>query len=162
MDNRQILSEIIVQVLGFGIVFFILKHLAWGKLLGAIDARRSAIESAFKDIDDRKKGLEDLEKEYRRKLDQIEQEARQKIQEAANQGSLLAKDIQDKARQDAQKIVDRAKAEIEQDLVKAKLGLRDQIVTLSSLMTEKVIGETVDAERQRRLVDQFIREMEKV
>ena len=49
MENKQILSEIIVQILGFGVVFLILKNFAWGKLLGALDARRKKIEDAFFD-----------------------------------------------------------------------------------------------------------------
>ena len=162
MDNRQILSEIIVQILGFGIVFLILKNLAWKKLLGAIDSRRKSIEDAFSDAEKRKLGLETLEKEYRLKLDRIEEEARAKIQEAAGLGTALARDIQERARQDAQKMIERAAAEIEQDLAKARLTMRDQIVELSSLMTEKILEEKIDPAEHRRLVDKFIKELERI
>ena len=103
-----------------------------------------------------------LEKEYKQKLENIEQEARQKIQEAANLGTTLARDIQERARIDAQKMIDRAQAEIEQDLAKAKLTLRDQIVEISSLITEKILKEKIDHKEHTRLVDQFISEIEKV
>lgn len=162
MDNRQILSEVVVQILGFGIIFFILKQLAWNKLMGVIDARRKTIEGTFSDLESRARGLEDLEKEYRLRLENIEKEARAKIQEAAGQGLLLSKDIQDKARHDAEKLVDRARAEIEQDVAKAKLAMRDEIVEISSLLAEKIIREKLDAKQHQRLVDQFIRDLEKV
>jgi F-type H+-transporting ATPase subunit b len=162
VDNRQILSEIVVQVLGFLAVFAILKNLAWSKLLGAIDARRKHIEDRFADLDRKKAGLDALEKEYRLRLEKIEQEARAKIQEAAGQGAALAKDIQDKARQDAQRLVERAEEEIRQDLAKARISMRDEMVELSGLLTEKILKEKLDDGQHRKLVDQFIREIEKV
>ena len=162
MDNRQILSEIIVQVLGFAAVFFILKRFAWGKLLGAIDNRRKTIEDAFAGIEREKQKLASFEKDYQLRLDQIEQEARVKIQEASAIGMTLARDIQEKARQDAQKILDRAKSEIDQDLVKARLAMRNQIVELSGLMTEKVLKEKLDAPAHEKLVERFLKEIEKI
>lgn len=160
MDNQRILSEIVVQILGFGIVFLILKKFAWASILGMIDKRRAKIEEEFRAIEDQKKSLETLEKDYRTRLDHIESEARVKIQEASNAGQALARDIQEKARQESQKMIARAKEEIDQDLAKAKLSIRDQIVEVSSLMTEKIIREKVDRDGQQKIVDQFLKEME--
>ena len=89
MENINILKEVLVQILGFVIVFFILKAFAWEKLLGAIDARRKKIADDFLGIEKQKAGLEKLERDYRQKLDQIELEARAKIQEAAAMGLSL-------------------------------------------------------------------------
>jgi len=160
--NHKIISEIVVQIFGFFVAFLVLRHFAWSKILGAIDARRQKVRDEFDGIEKQKKALENLENEYRLKLEHIEQEARTKIQEAANVGVALAKDIQEKARQDAQKLIDRAKSEIDQDLEKAKLGFRDEIVALSSLMTEKILREKIDAREHEKLVDRFIKDLEKV
>ena len=85
-----------------------------------------------------------------------------KIQEAAGLGTVLARDIQEKARQDAQKMIERARAEIEQDLAQARLSMRDQLVELSSLMTEKILEEKISPQEHERLVDKFIKELEKI
>ena len=162
MDNRQILSEIIVQVLGFGLVFLILKHFAWGKLLGAIEARRKKIGDEFLQIEHRKTSLEGLEKEYRKKLENIEQEARGKIQEASNVGLALARDIQEKARLESQKLIERAQGEIERDLAQARIKFRDEVVEISGLMTEKIIRQKLNEAEHKKLVEQFIKEMEKI
>lgn len=161
-DNKQILSEIVVQVLGFAAVFFILKAFAWEKLLGAIDARRKKIGDDFSSLERQKAGLEKLEKDYRQKLDEIELAARAKIQEAAGVGQSLAKDILERARLDAERLIERARLEIEQDIAKARLSMRDEIVEISSLMTEKILRAKIDAREHERLVDQFIKELEKV
>jgi F-type H+-transporting ATPase subunit b len=162
LDNRQIVSEIIVQILGFLAVFAILKAFAWKRLLGAIDARRHKIQEEFHGIENQKKNLENLEKDYRVRLEHIEQEARTKIQEASNVGVALARDIQEKARQDSQKLIDRARVEIEQDVEKAKITMRKEVVEISSLITEKILQEKLDARDHQKLVDQFIKELERV
>ena len=162
MDNKQILSEIIVQILGFGLVFLILKHLAWGKILGAIDARRKKISDEFLEIDHQKKNLEGLEKDYRKKLENIEEAARTKIQEASAVGLSLARDIQERARIDSQKLIERAQGEIDRDLTQARLQIRDEVVQLSGLMTEKIIRQRLNEVEHKKLVEQFIKEMEKV
>ena len=162
MDNRQILSQIIIQFFGFGVVFLILKHFAWGKILGAIDARRKKIEDSFSEIEKQKKNLDDLEKDYQKKLDTIEQEARAKIQEASQAGQELARDIQERARGESQKIIDHAKDEIEKDIAQARLQIRDEVVELSGLMTEKIIRQKLNDTDHKKLVEQFIKEMERV
>lgn len=162
MDNSQILKEIAVQILGFAIVFLILRKFAWGSILGMIDTRRKKIEDEFHSIEKKKQDLDTLEKDYRKKLENIEQEARVKIQDAANLGLSLAKDIQEKARADAQKMIDRAKAEIDQEIAKTRLSMRDQLVDISALITEKIVREKLDAKEHEKLVDRFIKELEKV
>lgn len=153
------LPEIVTQLLAFLIVFWVLKRFAFGPILGAIDERRKKIIDEFTGIEDRKRGLEDLEKEYRRRLEHIEEAARAKIQEAAALGGQLARDIQDKARDDARRLVERARAEIENDLKQARLSLRDEIVDLSGLITERILKETIDPPTHKKLVDRFIQEI---
>jgi F-type H+-transporting ATPase subunit b len=162
MDNSQILKEIAVQIIGFAVVFFVLKKLAWSNILGAIDARRKHIADELGSVDQKKKDIEALEKEYKKRLEHIEQEARERIQEASLIGQTLAKDIQEKARVDAQKLYDRTKAEIDQDIAKARLQMRNDIVEISSLITEKVLREKLDAKEHDKLVEKFIKELEKV
>lgn len=162
MENIAILKEIAVQIIGFAVVFLVLKKLAWGNLLGAIDARRHKIEQGFVDIENQKKRLDELEADYKKRLERIEADARIRIQEAANVGAVVARDINEKARQDAEKMVERAKSEIAQDIAKARLGMRDQLVELSALMTEKIVRQKLDAKEHEKLVDQFIKELEKV
>src|SRR5690349_17967333 len=115
---KSYIPEMATQLLGFLIVFFILKKFAFGAILGIIDARRQKIADEFSGIEKTKHGLESLEKDYRARLDKIEQEAREKIQEASKIGQGLAKDIQEAARIDAKKLFERTQSDIEQEIAK--------------------------------------------
>ena len=165
MDFKVILNavpEILTQLVAFLVVLWILKKFAFKPILGILDERRKAIADSFSDIDRKKQELENLERDYRKRLENVDQEARVKIQEAAALGLQLSRDIQEKARLESQKLVERAKSEIEQDVVQARLKIRDEIVGLSGLMTEKIIQKKLDETEHRKLVEQFIKEMEKV
>ena len=159
---KDALPEILTQLFGFLIVFWVLKKFAFKSILSLVDARRKKIEDEFAGIEGKKKNLEDLEKEYQLKLGKIEDEARLRIQEAANVGVSLARDIQDKARQDSQKMIDRAHAEIAQDIAKAKVTMRGELVELSALISEKIIHEKLNAQEHEKLVDQFLKDLQKV
>ena len=165
MDIQVILKaipEILTQLLAFLVVLWILKKFAFKPILGMIDQRRKVIQDSFLDIDQKKRDLEDLEKDYRKKLENIEEAARAKIQEGSAAGLSLARDIQEKARLESQKLIDRARGEIDRDLAQARLQIRDEVVELSSLMTEKIIQQKLNDAEHKKLVEQFIKEMEKV
>jgi F-type H+-transporting ATPase subunit b len=162
MNNQQIFNEIIVQILGFLVVLWVLKTFAFGPLLSVIEKRKKTIEEKFADLELKQKQLTQLEADYRAKLEQIDQEARQKIAQAAADGMRVAREIQEKARQDAQAMVERAKTDIQQELDKARVTMRDEIVDISARLTEKVIRQKLTLQDHQRLVDDFIKDLDKV
>lgn len=156
------LPEIVTQLLGFLIVFFILKKYAFGAILGMIDARRQHIEKEIDAAEKKRHDMEILEKDYRERLENIEREARGRIQDASRIGQELAKDIQESARLEAKRIYERSKMDIEQEIAKGRITMRNEIVEISSLLTEKVLREKLDAKEHEKMVDKFIKELEKV
>ena len=159
---KNALPEMVTQLLGFLIVFFILKKYAFGPVLGILDARRRKIEQEFALIEKQKSDAANLEKEYRSRLDHIEREARERIQEASKISEGLARDIQERARLDAQRISERTKADIEQEVMKARLSMRNEIVEISSLITEKILREKLDAREHEKMIDKFVKELERI
>ena len=156
------LPEIVTQLLGFLIVFFVLKKYAFGSILGMIDARRKHIEDEIASAEKKHHDMVALEKDYRERLENIEREARSKIQDASRIGQELAKDIQEAARLDAKRIYERSKMDIEQEIAKGRITLRNEIVEISGLLTEKVLREKLDAKEHEKMVSKFIQELEKV
>ena len=159
---KNYIPEMLTQLFGFLIVFFILKRFAFGPVLGIVDARRKKIEDEFAGIEKKKHDIEALEKDYRTRLDKIEQEAREKIQEAAKTGQLLAKDIQEAARVDSKKLFERTQSDIAQEITKGRVAMRNEIVEISSMIAEKILREKLTAQEHEKMIDKFIKELEKV
>jgi F-type H+-transporting ATPase subunit b len=165
MDTKVIIAalpEMATQLVGFLIVFFILKKFAFGSILGIIDARRKHIEDELAGLEKVKKDSERAEKEYKARLEKVEQEARERLLEVSKTSQNLAKDIQEHARADAQKLADRARADIEQEIAKARLTMRNDIVEISTMITEKVLKEKLEKADHEKLVAKFVQELESI
>lgn len=156
------IQQILTQALGFLILLFLLKKIAWKPLLTLLDERREKISSEFKNIERVKSDLSRLEEDYKTKLAEIDAQARLRIQEAISEGQRISMEIQEKAREEAQKTVEKAKANIEMEVAKARVDLRNQVAGMAIRAAEKILKEELNEERQKRLVTDFIEEAERV
>jgi F-type H+-transporting ATPase subunit b len=86
----------------------------------------------------------------------IEAEGRERIQNAVKEAQALRDNIVADARKQAETIVEQGRTESERERQKAFLEMRQQLVTLTVAAAGKVIGETLDAQRHGKLVDDFI------
>ena len=152
------IQQILTQALGFLILLFILKKIAWKPLLSLLDERREKISSEFQTIERTKSELSRLEQDYKARLVEIDAQARQKIQEAIAEGQRIAVEVQEKAREEGKNILNKAKDNIELEIAKARVELRNQVASLAIRAAEKVIKEELTEERHKRLVTEFIDE----
>ncbi len=152
------IQQILTQALGFLILLFILKKIAWKPLLSLLDERREKISSEFQAIERTKSEITRLEQDYKARLADIDAQARQRIQEAISEGQRISVEIQEKAREESKNILNKAKENIELEVAKARVELRNQVAVLALKAAEKVIKEELTEERHRRLVTEFIDE----
>ncbi len=155
----KVIGEIITQIIGFLIVFWILKRFAWKPLLGVMEERRRRIASEFERIEELSREADQRREEYETRIQKIEEEARERINKAVNEGRKVAAEIQENARRDAGKIREKARATTEIELAKAKQELRDEVVRLTIMATEKIIHERLDDEKHRALITEFVDEL---
>ena len=71
----------------------------------------------------------------------------------------MRQDILDAARKEAEDIKVRAREEAEQERQQVAADLQKQAAELAMRITHKVVGEAVDDQAQRKLVDQFLADM---
>jgi F-type H+-transporting ATPase subunit b len=154
-------KELIAQIICFLMLLAIMRVFLWKKVLAILDKRKDAISSEFKSIDNTKKTLSDIKGEYENKLADIDKEAQARIQAALNQARTLAEGIRTKAELDADKIIENAKATIKDEVGKAREELKEQVVDITIQVAEKVIQEKLSEESDRRLVEDFIKGIEK-
>ncbi len=150
------IGQIVTHIIGFLIAVFLLKKFAWKPLLSILEQRRSKIKSEFDSIDKEKEKVGDLLSDYQTKLKEIDSLARVKIQEAAREGQKLANEIKENARKESKDILTRAREEIQMDVDKAKVQLKNDLVTMTIRVAEKLIRERLDQEKDKKLIAEFI------
>lgn len=156
----SIFREVIVQLIGFAVFFWVLKQCAWKPVLNLLEARRKKISEEFEGIEKQKAELDRLQAEVETRLAKIEEECRAKIQEAMNEGKKASQEIREKAREDAGQILAKAKENIEIEIDKATMEIREKIAGLVILSTERLLKKEMNNETQRKLVAGILTELE--
>ncbi len=154
-------SEIFAQIVGFLLLLFLLRAFAWKKLLKLLDDRRERIASEFKKIEDTQAEIAKLRAEYDKKLSDIDETSRTKIQEAMARAKQLAEEVRESSQRQARKILEKAEESIGIELAKAKEELKNKVIDLTINTTEKIIKEKLTEEKDRKLVSEFIEEIDK-
>jgi F-type H+-transporting ATPase subunit b len=151
---------IITQIIGFLIALWILKAFAWKPLLGMLEARKKKIAGDINDAEKIKADAGKLLDDYRAKLREIDNEARTRIQQAVNEGSRISAEIKDQAREEARQIVAKSREELARDIAKARVQLRDDVAAMAIRAAEKIISTRLNEAEQRRLLDDFLKEVD--
>jgi F-type H+-transporting ATPase subunit b len=156
------LGIIVTQIIGFLLALWILKAFAWKPVLKMLDNRRRKIAGDIAEAEKIKVDAAKLLDEYRAKLREIDNEARTRIQEAVAEGGRIAAEIKEQARDESRQILERSREELARDVAKARVGLRDDVIGMAIKAAEKVIATKLDEAEQRRLLDNFLKEVDKV
>ena len=160
--NLVDVPQVLTQILGFLLMVWILRRYAWGPVMGMLEARREKIAGEFKEAERRKAEAAELKAKYDAELRTIDAQARQKITEAVHEGQRVAGEIKAQAQKEAATRIERAADEIEREREKAKEMVKDQVIGLSLRAAEKILRQKLDEPGQRRLLGEFIDEVEAV
>jgi F-type H+-transporting ATPase subunit b len=155
-------SEIVVQIICFLLLFSFLRVFAWKRILGLLDERKARVAGEFRKIEEIKQSVEKLRWDYEAKLHAAGDEARARIQKAVAEGKDAAEGIKKEAQLGAQKILESARAQTRYEIVRAKAELKDEIVDLVLKATEQVIEEKLTPEGDRKIVEGFLKDIEKM
>jgi F-type H+-transporting ATPase subunit b len=158
--NLVDIPQVLTQILGFLLMVWILRRYAWGPVTGMLEARREKIAGEFKEADRRKAEAQELKAKYDAELRTIDAQARQKINEAMAEGQRVAGEIKAQAQKEAAARMERAGDEIAREREKAKEVVKGQVISLSLRAAEKILRRSLDDAAQRKLVNEFIDEVE--
>ena len=154
------LSVIVTQSLGFLIVFWVLRKFAWGPILKLLEERREKIRASFEDIEAQKAEAAKLRAKYEEDLRQIDARARQRMNEVLAEAQKMAGEIEADARENARKELDKLKEDVERQYQAARVRLKEEIVTAALTSAERMVRESLDRDRQRKLVEEFLKDLD--
>lgn len=150
------LSTLIIQMIGFAILFFVLKKYVFGMIAQAIEDRKRDIRDRMDGLDSDRAELDRLHAEARRRLEEIEAEAREKVQAAVEQANAERGRILEETQQAADRELEKARNTIRREKEHAVKELRAQVGDLAVEIAGRVLNSTLDAAEHRKVVDEFI------
>ena len=155
-------GQVVTHIIGFIIAVLVLKRYAWGPILRLLEERREKIRGEFDSIAVQKKDAAAVRADLDGKLRGIEATARTRIQEGVAEGQKIGAEIKEQARRDAREQLDRTKDEVERERDKARVALQRDMVEMVLKATEGLIKERLDDETHRRLIGDFIADLDRL
>lgn len=155
------LSELIVGTLAFLALLFFLAKKVFPVFEKVFAERRNAIEGGMERASAAEEEAKETLAQYREQLADARHEAARLREEAREQGAQILAEMREQAQAEARRITEQAHAQIEADRVQAVNALRVEVGTLATDLAGRIVGESLsDDERQRRVVDRFLAELE--
>jgi F-type H+-transporting ATPase subunit b len=152
-------EELIAGAIAFTILFVFMAKWVFPQINKILEARRQKIQGDLEKAEQTKAEAEHLLADYREQLSSARDEANRIIEEARKTADSLRKDIQAKAEQEAQGTIARAQEEIRGERDRVFQELKSQVAELSVALAGRMVGATLDKDRQLSLVDSYIREL---
>jgi F-type H+-transporting ATPase subunit b len=147
-------------VIAFGITFFLLRRLAFGRIQAIIDARRDRIREALDEADKARQEARELRELTKKEREEAKADREQILEESRLQAQALFDQARNKADEDLRERLEKNQREIEAENRRILEQIRRDVVELTLLAAEKVTGKVLDAKDQRRLIDETIDELD--
>lgn len=144
----------------FLILFKVIDSFFFKPLKGAIDGRTNELESTFSEAESLRTEMSEMKSSYEIRLVETEAQAREQIQAQIKEAQDLKKQLMADAQKQADDYKQSALKEIDAEKNKAITELRVNVANLSLQATEKILGENVDTDRNRKLIDEFLDNLE--
>ena len=146
-------------LLNFLLLFFVAKKFLFVPVKNMIDSRQKEIDTMYAEADAAKDSAAALEAEYRDKLATAQQTGEELVKEAMARGKSREEEILRQANREADAIREKANADIAREKQKAINDAKDEISSLAMEIAGKVVGASMDDEKQKQLVDSFLEEL---
>ena len=157
LNNLNVdLTLVLVTIIGFVILLVVAKKMVFDPIGKVVTERDSDISGQYDRLESAQREMEALKSDYESRLTAIEAEAREKIQTAIKEAQAARDQILSDANQKSHEIVSKAEAEAERAKEQAMTDLRMRIVDIAVGTTRRIIGESLSADRQTALVDEYI------
>lgn len=146
-------------LLNFLVLFFVAKKFLFVPVKNMIDSRQKEIDTMYAQADEAKANAEAMEAEYRQKLSVAQETSDRIVKEAVVRGQNREEEILRQATLEADAIREKASQDIAREKKKALNDAKNEISSLAMEIAGKVVGATLDEDRQKQLVDKFLEEL---
>lgn len=152
------LPVLLAQLINFFILLVLLYFAAYKPIIRMLDQRSAKIKEGMEQAEAIRQKTAQTEEEVRAQLEAARKEGQAVIAQATQIGDRLKEEAKKEARQEAESIINKARTEIERERNKIVDELRKEFVDVVVTAAEKVLRETLDKEKHRRVIEEVLKE----
>jgi F-type H+-transporting ATPase subunit b len=147
-------------LLVFGITMVLLSKLAFPRISEALERRKRGIEESIDTAERTRHEADELLAEYRERLKEARAQAEEIVQRARQTADTHEHESKERGQEILAEASERAQRDIEAASKRALDDIRREVADLTVLATEKVTRKALDADDQKRLVEEALGELD--
>ncbi len=152
MDALQFAASVLV-------LFALASYLLFNPVRKLLKDRQDGIRKNIDDAIADKESAAELKKLYEGKLKDVDKEAEQILSDARQKALKNEAKIIDEAKEEAARIIQRANEEAVLEKKRAMDEVKQEMITIASMMAAKVVAASIDTTIQDTLVEETLKEM---
>jgi len=150
------LWQILISLINLVLLFLILKFFLYKPVKKVLAARQAELDEKYSATETAKQQAAADKAAWEEKLQGAEAEAEAMIQAAAAKAGIRGEKIVAEAKDKADSIIRQAQTEAELERQKAKDDIKREIVSVSTVLTEKMLDREINEQDHRTLIESFI------
>ena len=140
----------------FLIALWVLKRYAFGAIQKLIDERREQIRRSIEEADNARDEARRLLEEHRQLIGQARGEAEEILTEARRTRDAMEQRMREETEHERQRRLEETRKEIAAETARALEQIRAEVADLTLEAAARVVGRSLDAERDRELISEAI------
>ncbi len=153
--------EMVIQLIATIILILVVKYFFWNKITSFIEARRDIVDGELSEATEKSDEARRLKQEAMDELEDAKLKAKRLIEDAKSRGEDTRRDIIKTAKDEAETIKQNAKKDMNKEIEMARNKMRNEIVEIATVLSQKAIEKKINRETYNRLLDQAIEEVRK-
>lgn len=148
--------QILISLLNLLILFLILKHFLFKPVKNILAKRESEISDKYESASRAENEALENKTKWEYEIKNAEKKADSILSDATENAKFRSDKIIEDAKMRADGIIRRAENEAELEYKKSADKMKNEIVEVSSIIAEKMLGREIDTENHHALIDSFI------
>jgi F-type H+-transporting ATPase subunit b len=153
-------AELVAGILAFSIVFFFVWKWALPTLNKTLESRQQAVSGELADAEKAKVEAESLLSDYKAQMAEAKTEGSKIVEDARVSAEQMKADVISRAETDAENIRNKAREEASAEKSRALSDAKSQVGDISVDLAGKIVGETLDADAHKVLIDRYLADLE--
>jgi len=147
-------------LVAFAITFFVLRKYAFGPIQKTIDDRRDRIRAAVDEADKAREEARELLEQHRQLIAEAKGDAADILADARKVADAQIERVKQEAEVERERRLEETRRQIDAETKRSLDMIRSEVADLTLEATARVTGKVLDAEDQRRLIDEAISELD--
>jgi F-type H+-transporting ATPase subunit b len=154
------LGLMIWTLLVFGFTMYVLSKVAFPRIQEALDKRANLIRDSIDEAEKTREEATKILEEYRARLKEAREQADEIIARARKTAETTTAEAAEQGRDKREELLAAARRDIEAETRRSLERIRKEVADLTVLTTEKVTRKALDAEDQKRLIEEALSEVD--